>query len=106
MTKRSKKRYEVQQMVMLLNNLAHNILVWSRNWLYEMSSNVPKYGLLRFRRDILHISGMIETDGNNNVTRIILNKHAPKVNELASTLNKILILTKINVSAGSINHKP
>src|SRR5437868_1254825 len=34
-TKRNKKRFEAQQIVMLLNVLAHNVLVWARMWLAE-----------------------------------------------------------------------
>lgn len=32
-SKRSKKRFEAQQMVMLLGSLAHNVIVWTRHWL-------------------------------------------------------------------------
>jgi hypothetical protein len=32
-TKRSKKRFEAQQMVMLLGALAHNVVIWARRWL-------------------------------------------------------------------------
>lgn len=105
MAKRSKKRYEAQQMVMLLNNLAHNILVWFKGWLGESSSSFQNYGLLRFRRDILHISGFIEILENAEVARIILNKNAPKSIELANALNKILIPTKISVLTGQTHHK-
>ncbi len=33
LTKRSKKRFEAQQMVVLLGSLAHNVVVWARRWL-------------------------------------------------------------------------
>ena len=33
MTKRNKKRFEAQQMVTQLNTLAHNTIVWARQWL-------------------------------------------------------------------------
>ena len=36
--KRSKKRFEAQQMVMLLGSLAHNVVVWSRAWLAASAS--------------------------------------------------------------------
>src|SRR6266436_2644956 len=34
-TKRSKKRFEAQQMVMLLGTLAHNVVIWARQWLTQ-----------------------------------------------------------------------
>lgn len=33
LTKRNKKRYEAQQMIVLLSALAHNVVVWSKEWL-------------------------------------------------------------------------
>lgn len=39
-TKRSKKRFEAQQMVMLLGSLAHNVVVWARRWLAALSTKV------------------------------------------------------------------
>ena len=35
--KRNKKRFEAQQMVMLPGSLAHNVVVWSRDWLASPS---------------------------------------------------------------------
>ena len=35
MTKRNKKRFEAQQMIMLLGSLAHNVLVWAQQWLLQ-----------------------------------------------------------------------
>ena len=32
-TTRNKKRFEAQQMVMLLGSLAHNVVIWARCWL-------------------------------------------------------------------------
>ena len=37
-TKRSKKRFEAQQMVMLLGSLAHNVVIWARQWLTQAAS--------------------------------------------------------------------
>jgi len=33
LTKRNKKRFEAQQMLMLLGSLAHNVIVWAQEWL-------------------------------------------------------------------------
>ena len=33
LSKRNKKRFEAQQIVVLLSALAHNVLVWARSWL-------------------------------------------------------------------------
>src|SRR5262249_53071892 len=33
LTKRTKKRFETQHMLMLLGSLAHNVVIWARSWL-------------------------------------------------------------------------
>lgn len=89
-------------MVMLLNNLAHNIIVWQRNWLSGEISRIQNYGILRFRRDILQIPGLIEINNSDQVMKIILNSKTPLATELASALTKILFRTNVTVSAGQI----
>src|SRR5438876_2750585 len=46
--KRSKKRFEAQQMLMLLGSLAHNVIVWARHWL--ASPTLHHYGTVRMVR--------------------------------------------------------
>ena len=88
--------------VMLLNNLAHNIIVWQKNWLSKDIPKIQNYGILRFRRDILQIPGLIETNDSKQVMRIILNNKTPLATELAKALTKILFPTNIIVSSGQI----
>lgn len=56
-TKRNKQSFEAQQMLTHLNALAHNLLIWFQQWLAQRWSAVTQLGLLRFVRDVLHISG-------------------------------------------------
>jgi hypothetical protein len=56
-TKRNKQSFEAQQMLTHLNALAHNLLIWFQQWLAHRWSAVTQFGLLRFIRDVLHISG-------------------------------------------------
>jgi Transposase DDE domain group 1 len=68
--KRSKKRFAAQEMVMLLNMIAHNIVTWVRHWLLDAQeeeqpsfvSPIHRYGTLRMVRDIFHISGCVKFD--------------------------------------------
>jgi hypothetical protein len=55
LTKRNKKRFEAQQIVVLLGMLAHNVLIWSRRWLAASDPKVQLYGHKRMVRDIFHI---------------------------------------------------
>ncbi len=78
LSKRQKKRAVAQQMVVLLNELAHNVLVWARAWLSEAAPRLKRYGMLRLVRDVLGISGKIELQSKTHqLKRIILNRAAP-----------------------------
>jgi hypothetical protein len=99
--KRSKKRFAAQQMVMLLGSLAHNILVWSRRWLASDAPRFAKYGALRIVRDLFHINGLLEFNDTGQLLRITLNKAAPFVREIASALEKLLVVTGVEVKVGA-----
>ena len=60
--KRSKKRFEAQQMVMLLGSLAHNVIIWAQPWLASPPSALQQYGPLRMVRDVFRVSGFLGMD--------------------------------------------
>jgi hypothetical protein len=99
-TKRNKKRFEAQQIVMLLNVLAHNVLIWARSWLAPQLPQIERYGLLRLVRDIWHISGFVERDGHGQLTRIVLNQLAPFAQGLGTALHQLLAPTQVVVNWG------
>ena len=99
-TKRNKKRFEAQQIVMLLNTLAHNVLIWSRGWLAAALPKIQRYGLVRLVRDIWHISGFVERDGHGNLSRIVLNQLAPLAQGLGTALQQLLAPTQVVVNWG------
>ena len=75
MSKRSKKRFEAQQMLMLLGSLAHTVILWARRWLAAVP--LHHYGILRLVRDVLHISGFLVFDAGGQIIQLVLNKAAP-----------------------------
>ena len=99
-TKRNKKRFEAQQMVMLLNVLAHNVLVWARGWLAGALPQIQRYGLLRLVRDVWQISGFVERDGHGQLTRIVLNQLAPLARGLGLALQRLLAPTQVVINLG------
>jgi hypothetical protein len=99
-TKRNKKRFEAQQMVMLLNVLAHNVLVWARGWLATALPQIRRYGLLRLVRDVWHISGFVERDRHGHLTRIVLNQLAPVARGLGMALQQLLAPTQVVINLG------
>jgi len=96
--KRSKKRFEAQQMVMLLGCLAHNVIVWARHWLASPTSQ--HYGTLRMVRDVFHISGFLLTDACGQVTQVVLNHTAPLAPALVHPLRKLLFCAHVAVNLG------
>jgi hypothetical protein len=45
----NEKRFEAQQMVMLLGTLAHHVVIWARRWLTQTArpAKLRHYGILR-----------------------------------------------------------
>lgn len=96
MTKRRKKRSAAQAMVTLLNQLAHNVLVWARRWLSESVPKLSRYGVLRLVRDLLHVSGIVEMHRrSDSVKRIVLNRAAPLVRGFLAALRQLLAPRKV-----------
>jgi hypothetical protein len=91
MAKRHKKKAEAQEMLVLLNVLAHNVLVWARGWLAAETPQLRHYGTLRMVRDLMSISGFVELDQRNKVKRIILNRAAALARGLLSALRHLLL---------------
>jgi hypothetical protein len=102
LTKRSKKRFEAQQMVVLLGALAHNVVVWSRQWLAPHEPKVRRYGVLRMVRDVFHLSGCLIRNARGRIVEVVLNQRAPLVRGLARSLDVLLRPAHIAVSWGQI----
>jgi hypothetical protein len=87
LTKRNKKRFTAQEMLVLLAQLAYNLIIWTRNLLAGPSPKLRRFGLLRMVRDVFHIDGRVEIDAQGHILKIILNQAdelaQPFVNGLA-----------------------
>lgn len=96
--KRNKKRFAAQQMVMLLGSLAHNVIVWARQWL--ASPSLQHYGTLRMVRDVFHINGFLLTDAFGQVAQLVLNQAAPLASALVPPLRELLACAHVAVTLG------
>ena len=77
LTKRNKKRFSAQEMLVLLAQLAYNLTLWVRNLLASQSPKLRDYGLLRMVRDLFQIDGCIHWDAHGRILAITLNKYDP-----------------------------
>ena len=72
--KRNKKCFHAQEMLVLLAQLAYNMIGWVQNELAQHSSTIASFGTLRMIRDAFQIAGKIEFDTNGNIISITLNQ--------------------------------
>jgi len=73
-TKRNKKSFVAQEMLLLLGQLAYNLIAWTRDGLAACLSKVRQFGMLRMVRDAFHISGKIIIDPHGHIVHISLNQ--------------------------------
>jgi hypothetical protein len=73
-TKRNKKHFPAQRVLVQLNALAHNVLVWAKRWLARAAPAAAQYGIQRLVRDLLAVAGAVEFDATGSIARIILNE--------------------------------
>ena len=102
LTKRNKKRFEAQQMVVVLGVLAQNVTVWARRWLVPHAPKVRRYGIMCMVRDVFHISGTLVRDVQGRLIGVLLNQRAPLVRGLARSLAVLLRPSHVAVHWGQI----
>ncbi len=99
-TKRNKKRLEAQQMLVQLAALAHNVLVWGRDWLAPAAPVVSQYGIHRLVRDLFGVSGAVETDDTGRVCRILLNQASRLAQRCLTAFQLLLAPAQVIVILG------
>jgi hypothetical protein len=102
LSKRNKKRFEAQQIVVLLSALAHNVLVWARGWLVPHHPRLTQYGIKRLVRDLLQISGCLEFSGTGEIRQIVVNQAAPLAPGLVAALRELLAAEGVTITLGEI----
>jgi hypothetical protein len=98
--KRNKKRFAAQQVLGQLGRLAHNVIVWARNWLAPDAPLVQSLGVKRLVRDVFHINGVVERDPAGRICRIVLNQAHCYAHRLRGALQALVALQHVAVSLG------
>lgn len=118
MRKRRKTAFEPQQLLVLLCQLAHNLLIWYKRWLVEAIvddehaaqpkakalqhqtiSTIEARGMKRLMREVLWLSGQV-CFKNQKVNCIILNPLYPLIDRIITALKAFLKPYKIRVLLG------
>lgn len=77
LSRRNKHRFAAQEMLVLLAQLAHNLIIWTRNDLANTHPPFRKYGILRTVRDVFQIPGSIQITAQERIAQITLNSRHP-----------------------------
>jgi hypothetical protein len=77
LSRRNKHRFAAQEMLVLLAQLAHNLIIWTRNELATTHPRFRQYGILRTVRDVFHIPGSIQMTAQQSIGQITLNSRHP-----------------------------
>lgn len=99
-TKRNKRRFEAQQVLIQLEALAHNVLVWARLWLAPHCPKVVRLGIKRLVRDVFQMDGFLIFDQSVDLLQVVLNRADPLANELRTGLASLLAQEHVAVSLG------
>jgi hypothetical protein len=86
--RRRKKRLAAQEALILLTDLAHNVLAWCRQWMFA-DGPLAGYGALRLTEDVLCLPGRLLFEGER-LSEVHLNQLHPHAAETASALQRLL----------------
>ena len=118
--KRRKHKFVAQQMLTLLSQLAHNLIIWLKGWMtlslsqhlstfnnedsHSLSQplklaikTISGYGIKRFVRQILGLSGKVIIKGNQ-VKRLVLHRLYPMIERIQTALYVLLTPYRVRVS--------
>ncbi len=98
--KRNKKRFAGQQVLGQLGRLAHNLVIWARQWLAQEAPAVRQLGVKRLVRDVFHINGMVERDPTGRICQIVLNQAHCYARRLHDALQALVAPVQVVVSLG------
>ena len=100
--RRNKKRFPAQAMLLWLEALAHNVLLWARSWLAPSAPVLARYGLLRLVRDALAIPGCLYLDADGAIRKLVLRRVHPRAAQMQLALQELLATQQILVCLGEI----
>ncbi len=119
--KRRKHKFVAQQMLTLLSQLAHNLIIWLKGWMTDSLQQIPtensadshslsaplklaiktikSYGIKRFVRQILGLGGKVIIKGTT-VKQLILHSSYPLIDRIITALESLLSPYQIRIGVG------
>jgi hypothetical protein len=84
---RRKLRLPAQEALVLLTDIAHNLLAWAAEWMFP-DGPLAKYGTTRLLEDVLTLSGRLKFDGQR-LAEVQLNEKHPHAQEVGAGLQRL-----------------
>jgi len=80
-----KHKLAAQKMVVLLVELAHNVLVWSRRWLAKGAPRLERFGIVRLVQEVWAVPGRVKLVADG-LARVRLRPEHPRATDVRSGL--------------------
>lgn len=102
LTHRNKHRFAAQEMLVLLAQLAYNLISWTRHHLARHAPGLRHFGMLRMVRDVFHIAGKVELDAQGRILQITLNQAHALALPFVQTMSVLLSDDDLSLNLGQI----
>lgn len=101
-TKRNKRSFCAQEILVLLAQLAYNLITWTRTVLADAVPSFQHFGPLRMVRDVFHITGRIQLDAQGRILQISLNEDHCLALPFAQAMSSLLARDDMSLILGQI----
>ena len=98
LSRRNKHRFAAQEMLVLLAQLAHNLVIWTRNDLAKVDQQFEKYGIQRTVRDALQIPGFVQFNSRGRIKQIIFNENHPFASSIQRAFQAALPMDELSLN--------
>ncbi len=102
LSRRNKHSFAAQEILVLLAQLAHDLVIWTRNDLAQVDQRFEKYGIQRTVRDALQIAGRIQVNAAGQIEQITLNENHPLAATVRMAFATSLATDDLSVNLGKI----
>ncbi len=102
LAKRNKRSFAAQAMLVLLAQLAHNLLIWCREPLPEARPPLRDWGILRLVRDLFAIPGQAQFDSQGHLIQITLNQAHPLTTAFVQAFAPVLAVSQVVLQWGVV----
>ena len=92
-----KRKLAAQELLGLLGQLAHNVLIWARGWLTGGAPRLATFGIVRLVREVWTIPGHVTLVGTQ-VQRIRLSALRPRARDVCAGLRHLIPASQTRVA--------